>query len=55
MGFDFMRLSHQKEGMISNYNRIIDGHLEGVAPDKLAAATQMLANNFDGPILDLGF
>jgi hypothetical protein len=54
-GFDFMRLSHEKEGMISNYNRIIDGYLEGVAPERLAAATQMLAGNFDGPILDLGF
>jgi phenylpropionate dioxygenase-like ring-hydroxylating dioxygenase large terminal subunit len=52
-GFDFMRLSKDIEGMISNYNRIIDGHLKGVAPDKLAAATHKLAGNFDGPIFDL--
>jgi hypothetical protein len=53
-GFDFMRLSKDIEGMISNYNRIIDGHLKGVAPDKLAKATNLLGGNFDGKILDLG-
>ncbi|MEO7246817.1 MAG: aromatic ring-hydroxylating dioxygenase subunit alpha [Novosphingobium sp.] len=52
-GFDFMRLSKDKEGMISNYNRILDGHLEGKDPAKLAAATHKLGGNFDGPILDL--
>lgn len=55
IGFDFMRLSKDIEGLISNYNRIIDGHLKGVAPDKLAAATNLLGGNFDGKILDLGF
>ena len=54
-GFDFMRLSKDKEGMISNYQRIIDGHLEGVDPQVLAEATHKLGGNFDGPILDLGF
>ena len=54
-GFDFMRLSKDIEGMISNYNRIIDGHLKGVPADKLAAATHKLANNFDGKIFDFGF
>ena len=43
------------EGLISNYQRIIDGHLRGVAPDKLARASGKLGGNFDGPILDLGF
>ncbi len=52
-GFEFMRLSKDIEGLISNYNRIIDGHLEGVAPAKLAAATNLLGGNFDGKILDL--
>ncbi len=52
-GFDFMRLSKDKEGMISNYNRILDGHLEGKDPRKLAAATHKLGGNFDGPILEL--
>jgi carnitine monooxygenase subunit len=54
-GFEFMRLSKQIEGMISNYQRIIDGHLGGVDPDKLAKATHLLGGNFDGPIHDLGF
>jgi phenylpropionate dioxygenase-like ring-hydroxylating dioxygenase large terminal subunit len=54
-GFDFMRLSKDIEGLISNYNRIIDGHLKGVSPNKLAAATNLLGGNFDGKILDLGF
>ncbi len=54
-GFEFMRLSKQVEGLISNYQRIIDGYLTGVSPAKLAAATQRLGGNFDGEILDLGF
>ena len=54
-GFEFMRLSQHVEGMISNYQRLIDGYLAGVPADKLAAATQCLAGNFDGRILDLGF
>jgi len=53
-GFDFMRLSQDKEGLISNYQRIIDGYLSGVAPAKLAKATQLLGGNFDGKVLELG-
>ena len=53
-GFEFMRLSKTIEGMISNYQRIIDGHLGGVDPDKLAQATNLLGGNFDGKILELG-
>lgn len=54
-GFDFMRLSAEKEGMISNYQRIIDGHIEGKDQKKLAEATHSLGGNFDGPILDYEF
>ncbi len=54
-GFDFMRLSKDIEGLISNYQRIIDGYIGGVSQEKLAEATNMLGGNFDGPILDLGF
>lgn len=53
-GFEFMRLSKDIEGLISNYQRIIDGYLLRAAPDKLAGATQLLGGNFDGKILDLG-
>jgi carnitine monooxygenase subunit len=54
-GFEFMRLSQEREGLISNYQRIIDGYLTRVAPEALAKATQLLGGNFDGKILDIGF
>ncbi|MEO6093076.1 MAG: aromatic ring-hydroxylating dioxygenase subunit alpha [Novosphingobium sp.] len=54
-GFEFMRLSKDIEGMISNYQRIIDGYLAGVPSQKLAAANHLLGGNFDGKIEDLGF
>lgn len=53
-GFEFMRLSQQVEGLISNYQRLIDGYLAGADPQRLAAANQQLGGNFDGEILDLG-
>lgn len=54
-GFDHMRLGKNIEGLISNYQRLIDGHIAGVDPQTLAAATHKLAGNFDGAIEDLGF
>jgi hypothetical protein len=48
-----MRLSENIEGLISNYQRVIDGYLAGAPPAKLAKATNMLGGNFDGPILEL--
>ncbi|MFT3964933.1 MAG: aromatic ring-hydroxylating dioxygenase subunit alpha [Sphingobium sp.] len=54
-GFEFMRLARDVEGLISNYQRLIDGYIAGVAPPRLAAAQARLGGNFDGPILDLGF
>jgi carnitine monooxygenase subunit len=53
-GFAFMRLSKHCEGMISNYQRIIDGYLAGRAQEILAKATNHLGGNFDGKVLDLG-
>jgi len=52
-GFEFLRLSKDKEGLISNYQRLIDGYIDGMPPEKLAKAMQKLGGNFDGPILDL--
>jgi phenylpropionate dioxygenase-like ring-hydroxylating dioxygenase large terminal subunit len=49
-GFEFMRLGRDIEGMISNYQRVIDGFLKGADPRKVAAATHTLAGNFDGKI-----
>ena len=54
-GFEFMRLSKNIEGLISNYQRIIDGYLAGVPQEKLATANNLLGGNFDGKIEDLGF
>ena len=54
-GFEFMRLSNQVEGLISNYQRLIDGYIAGEPAEKLAAANQKLGGNFDGPVVDLGF
>lgn len=51
-GFDFMRLSKDIEGMISNYQRIIDGHLSGAPKEKIAQATHTLGGNFDGKIFE---
>jgi len=53
-GFDVMRLSRDREGLISNYQRIIDGYIAGLSGDKLAAATTKIGYNFDGKIQDLG-
>jgi len=54
-GFSFMRLSREREGLISNYHRTIDALIEGKPRGKVAAAIGKLAWNFDGPILDLDF
>ena len=52
-GLDVLRLSRDREGLISNYQRLIDGYIAGASMNRLAAANQKLGGNFDGPILDL--
>jgi len=54
-GFEFMRLAGKVEGMISNYQRLIDGYLAGLEPEVLAAASRTINCGFDTPILDIGF
>jgi phenylpropionate dioxygenase-like ring-hydroxylating dioxygenase large terminal subunit len=53
-GFEFMRLSKDIEGLISNYQQLIDGYLRGSEPQKLCQGMAALGSNFDGPIKDLG-
>jgi carnitine monooxygenase subunit len=53
-GFEFMRLSRTVEGLISNYQQLIDGYLKGIPLDRLGRAMKVLSGNFDGPIVDLG-
>ena len=54
-GFEFMRLSEQVEGLISNYQRLIDGYLAGLDDDKLLAAAQNASGPIDLPIADMEF
>ena len=43
------------EGMISNYQRLIDGYIAGRDPQVLAKASGVVNSGFDAPILDIGF
>ena len=55
-GFEYMRLSEQIEGQISNFERTIDGFLAGLPYEQLLPALQSInVYPFDKPILDLGF
>ena len=54
-GFEYMRLSKNIEGLISNFQRLVDGYIAGVPAEKLAKANNLLGGNFDGKIEDLGF
>ncbi|MGE4302910.1 MAG: SRPBCC family protein [Novosphingobium sp.] len=52
-GFEFMRLSKDIEGLVSNYQQLIDGYLAGFPQDRLAHANHHLAGNFDGHIRNM--
>ncbi|WP_281689569.1 aromatic ring-hydroxylating oxygenase subunit alpha [Pseudonocardia thermophila] len=52
-GFEFMRLSEKVEGMISNYQRLIDGYLAGYDYDVLLEASQKVSGRIDAKIADL--
>jgi phenylpropionate dioxygenase-like ring-hydroxylating dioxygenase large terminal subunit len=54
-GFDFMRLSGRVEGMIGNYQRLIDGYLAQLGYDKLLPAAQQVSGPIDDCTKDLGF
>jgi hypothetical protein len=54
-GFQFMRLSKDIEGLISNYQRLIDGYIAGIPADKLAKSNHLLGGNFDGKIEEMAF
>ena len=54
-GFEYMRLSKDMEGLISNYQRLIDGYLAGVPDDKLVEAIQNVSGPIDVPAANLGF
>lgn len=54
-GFEHMRLSNRVEGMISNYQRLIDGYLAGLDSETLTKSSQIVSGAYDGPIKDIGF
>jgi phenylpropionate dioxygenase-like ring-hydroxylating dioxygenase large terminal subunit len=54
--FEYMRISGQIEGHLSNFHRTIDGYLEGRPTKKLLKAHRELnLNPLERPIVDLGF
>jgi len=54
-GFEYMRLSDQIEGLISNFERVVDGFLAGLPYETLVPAIQKTNTTIDVPIADLGF
>jgi phenylpropionate dioxygenase-like ring-hydroxylating dioxygenase large terminal subunit len=55
-GFEFMRLSEQMEGHISNFHRTIDGFLAGLTSEQLLPALREVnVNPLERPIVDIGF
>ncbi|MBO0729411.1 MAG: aromatic ring-hydroxylating dioxygenase subunit alpha [Acidimicrobiaceae bacterium] len=54
-GFEYMRLSDEVEGLISNFERVVDGYLAGLPDEKLVPAIQKVNGTIDVPIADLGF
>lgn len=53
-GFEYMRLSKEVEGLISNYHRLIDGYLDGADRKQLACACGIVSSPLDTPIRDIG-
>jgi phenylpropionate dioxygenase-like ring-hydroxylating dioxygenase large terminal subunit len=53
--FQFMRLSKCEEGMISNYQRLIDGYLAGLDSEVLANGSRIVNAGNAGIIRDIGF
>jgi len=53
--FTHMRLSKSEEGMISNYQRLIDGYLAGLDAETLAKGSAIVNHGNAGQIRDIGF
>jgi phenylpropionate dioxygenase-like ring-hydroxylating dioxygenase large terminal subunit len=53
-GFEFMRLSTEIEGLISNFERVVDGFLAGLPYERLVPAIQKTNSTIDVPVVDLG-
>lgn len=53
-GFEELRLADKVEGLISNFERVVDGFLAGLPHDRLLPAIHRTHNTIDVPIADLG-
>jgi hypothetical protein len=54
-GFEYMRLSQEMEGHISNFHRTVDAFLAGLPHQRLLPALRRInVNPLDMPIVDLG-
>ncbi len=54
-GFEYMRLSDKVEGLISNFERLVDGYLAGLPYEKLIPAIHQVNTTIDMPVADLDF
>jgi phenylpropionate dioxygenase-like ring-hydroxylating dioxygenase large terminal subunit len=54
VGFEYMRLSDKVEGLISNYQRLIDGFLAGLPHEQLVPAMHQVTGAFDIETRDIG-
>jgi glycine betaine catabolism A len=52
-GFEYMRLSSQIEGLISNFERVVDGFVAGLPHETLVPAIQKTNTTIDVPVADL--
>jgi carnitine monooxygenase subunit len=50
-----MRLAREHEGLISNYQRLLDGYLAGLDRETLAKGSRAVNCGFATPIIDIGF
>jgi len=53
-GFDVLRLASSNEGLLSNYQRLIDGYIQGVSEKDLLQGITKVSGPIDAPIKDLG-
>jgi len=52
-GVEHLRLAERIEGLISNFERIVDGFLAGLPYEQLVPALQTVNTTIDVPIADL--
>ena len=52
---EYMRLASKMEGLISNFERVLDGFLAGLPYEKLVPAIQKTNTTIDVPLVDLDF